>query len=276
MTDEHGMTFGTGPGGMVVPEDLGVEGDHDDRVLAPWDLEDREALSGHLHRLEDRIRLIERLLEALVDKVPDRRDVNAQAAEWRREFDRVRDRLLAVTAGVAVLRDVPADVARKHDVELVLDRQHGDFGWVREHLTFLRGVLSVRDPGRRGSGVAVLCALWVLTVLAAFGAGAVMLGFVSVDVAWRGDAVAERVSVSGVQGRVEQPGTQLPRGGLEVIPSMGMVEPPPVFERPRIVAPPGFEEDGNVARGGGGPEEYPGDREDRNGSHPDVLSDGAP
>ncbi len=275
MTDESGRTFGTGPGGLLVPGDLDEGGVQDDRELSPWDIEHRETLSGRLHRLEDRIRLIERLLAELVDKVPDRRDVNAQAAAWRGEFDRVRDRLLAVTAGLAGIRNVPGDLARKDDVELLLDRQHRDFGWVREHLTFLRGVASVRDPIPRRSGVAVLCALWVLTMLAAFGAGAVTLGFVSVDVAWRGDGTAGRVPVSGVQGRVEQPGTRLPRGGREANPAMGMVEAPAVIERPPMLAPPGLEEEGNAARGRGGPEEYLGRREDGNGLHPDVVLEGA-
>lgn len=276
MTDEHGDIFGTGPDGLVVPGDLDEEGVRGDRLPAPRDLEDRETLSGQLYRLEDRIRHIERLLGELVEKVPERRDVNAHAAELRGKFDRVLDRLLAVTAGLAGVRNVPADVARKDDVELVLDRQHRDFGWVREHLTFLRGVASVRDSGRRGSGVAALCALWVLTVLAAFGAGAVTLGFVSVDVAWRGDGTVGRASVSGVQPRVEEPETRLPRVGREVNPSVRMVEPPPVIERPWILAAPSVEEDENAARGRGRPEEHLDRREDWNGSQSDVLPDGAP
>lgn len=156
MTDGHGMTFGAGPGGMVVPEDLGVEGDHDDRVLAPWDLEDRETLSGRLHRLEDRIGRVEGLLGVLVDKVPDRRDVNAHAAERREEFRTVRDKLLEVTVWLARFGDVPGDLARKFDVEDVLRNQRHEFGYLREHLTFLRGALSVRDP-RAGAVRALRC-----------------------------------------------------------------------------------------------------------------------
>ncbi len=300
MTDDYGMTFGTGPGGLLVPGDLddrieeegaalgngadvaegqevgpATRGNGEDRDWTDIDRHADRVVATLGNVLLREFGKLERVLEKLQE------NTEADAAERRAEFQTVRDELLDVKVRLSLIRDVPEDLARKFDVEDVLSNQRHEFGYLRECMAWQRGAATAGTLGtvprsRRSAGGA--------TALAVSGGIGGFLLCATLAVAFglvdgnelRGIRQLEPASVSGAQGRVEWPQTRLPRGGREESPLVDLVEPSLVTERPQIVVPPGLEEDEEAARGRGGPEEYLGRREDRNGLHPDVLSDGAP
>ena len=294
MTDGHGETFGTGPGGLLVPGDLDFEGDHEDRVPDPGNFEDRQLLLRSLHRLEDGIGRMEGLLKA-------------HAAGRREEFERVRAKLLEVTVGLARVRDVPEDLARKFDVEDVLTNQRHEFSYLRECLAWLRGAATAGTPGpaprsgRSAGGAIALVASGGVSGFLLCAVLAVAFGLVDGN-GLRGIRTPEPASVSGDRRQAYEPDRYPPFGSRDLNPSQGIVGAPagvnpwysreaehvderrvreavdvmPVFERPRVAAPPDLEEGGKTVRGRRGPEEYLGRREDRIQLHPDVLTDGAP
>ena len=180
MTESWEEGLGTGPGGLVIPGDLDEQedrrrGDQPDY----WGAIDRHAdrvvgmLQNILGEHERKLGGIERLLEHL-----DRETATV---------DGLRDLSLRLTG----IEGVQPDLARKFQVEEVLANQKREFDWLRECHAWLRGAITVGAPAprpdlapRSRAGLAMLCLLWALTVLAAFGAGAVAFGGLRVDVAW--------------------------------------------------------------------------------------------
>lgn len=180
MTERREEGFGSGPGGLVFPEDL----DPDVGSEAP-ELLAKPAYEGPM---EARMTRVEALLLELGRKVPTRADFERLL---ERSSGKVETGLQDLSLGLAELERVQSDLARKFEVEDVLANQKREFAFFRESHAWLRGAATVGAPAprpdaapRSRAGVAVLYLLWALTVAAAFGAGAVAFGGLRVDVAW--------------------------------------------------------------------------------------------
>ena len=195
MTDRWEEGPGSGPGVAVVPWDRdpdncpeASEGDRTGEGAVEEKLVRIEALLKAWNEgLEQRLNKVEEDFLRLLRTVPTTADFEGMKADREVGILGVREDLANIRYDLREL----GPAATRQDVESVLNRLHTDFGWVREHLTFLRGVATVWSPvarpdpaPRSRAGVAMLCLLWVLTVTAAFGAGAVAFGGLRVDVAW--------------------------------------------------------------------------------------------
>lgn len=308
MTEDFGEPLGSGPGGLVVPEDLYLNDDPEAAALL--------AEPAYRGSPEERMERVEALLVSLDRKVQRRFETGERILEAveRGEFDRrndfnaLRGKLTVLTCHMATATRVPEDMARRHELEEVARTQQNEFAFLRESHAWLRGAVTVGLPDRpRRSGVFAWCALWAIATLAVLAAGAVALGLVSVNVSWTGPGLAQTASavrpapprldaapvfaeptfLSGVRGPDRE----------EVAPLVG---PPPRFEYlrevehlderrareainpmpspgiPGEVEPPPLGKTGEETRTGRGPEEYAGRREDSLGLHPDVWMDAAP
>lgn len=177
MTERREEALGSGPDGLVIPEDLMEQEDRRSGDEPDWDLIDRHTervmvvlrtvLAEHARKLDS----IERLLE--------------------RFSCTVEARLQGLSLDLAGIEGVQPGLARKFQVEDVLANQKREFDYLKESHAWLRGALTVGAPAARPdpaprsrAGVAMLWLLWALTVAAAFGAGAVAFGGLRVDVAW--------------------------------------------------------------------------------------------
>ena len=169
MTERREEALGTGPGGLVLPKDLAPE---------------EEPFGGET--VERKLDRIEALLRASGNEGLERIE-----RLLTRSCDAVETRLQGLSLDLAGMDGVQADLARKFDVEEVLEHQKREFGYMRECLAWARGAASAWSPAprpdpapRSRAGVAMLSLLWALTVAAAFGAGAIAFGGLRVDVAW--------------------------------------------------------------------------------------------
>ncbi|MCY3760714.1 MAG: hypothetical protein OXH50_05645 [Gemmatimonadetes bacterium] len=195
MTESWEEESGTGPGVAMVPWDRdpdngpeAPEGDRTGEGAVEEKLVRIEALlKGWNEGFEQRLNKVQENFLRLLRTVPTTADFEGLKTDQEVGLVGVREDLANIRHHLREL----GPAATRQDVESVLNRLHTDFGWVREHLTFLRGVASVwspptrQDPAPRSrAGVAMLCLLWALTVLVAFGAGAVAFGGLRVDVVW--------------------------------------------------------------------------------------------
>ena len=96
---------GSGPGGLVVPEDLEVDGDPGDPVLLRG--------AGREVPLEERMVRLEVLLESLDRKLPDRFAVEEHMGEQYANFRRVHEKLIGILVKLENIGDGPAEVMRK-------------------------------------------------------------------------------------------------------------------------------------------------------------------
>lgn len=182
MTARDREAPGSGPGGLVVPGDL-----DEDEELGP---------------LEGRMARVEALLEALVQKVPYRADVETLAAERHRGFIELRGKLTDLSCDVARISVPTWDTAKRHDVEEMARTQREEFAGLRECHAWLRGAVTAGAQGRAPrSGVMALCMLWAIGAFAAFAIGVVAVGLVSVSVQWNGNGQPE----SALQRRLPPP-----------------------------------------------------------------------
>ncbi|MYE01075.1 MAG: hypothetical protein F4Y03_07300 [Alphaproteobacteria bacterium] len=206
-----------------------------------------------------RMERIEGLLEELRVSVAKRSDVERAESGRQSEFIELRGKLSDLSCDVLRIGEGGADSATLQDVQEVARSQRHEFGWLRESHAWLRGAVTVGaqvprpDPAPRSrSGLAMVCLLWALTVLAAFGAGAVAFGGLRVDIAWE-QGSARRAALASLhidsveERRLEQAraeGSQympvlVPRPreavpyGAGVYPSVVPAEPPPDFPEPR-------------------------------------------
>ena len=149
-----------------------------------------------------------------IDRYADRvtRSLENVFKQHGRTLDRVETRLQSLSLDLAEIKRVQSK--RASQMEEVLANQKREFDWFRESHAWLRGALTAGapppDPAPRGGsrvgvaslpdspgqegeraaprggsrvGVASLCLLWALTVVVAFGAGAVAFGGLRIDVA---------------------------------------------------------------------------------------------
>ncbi|MCY4318468.1 MAG: hypothetical protein OXE76_04605 [Alphaproteobacteria bacterium] len=125
-----------------------------------------------------------------IDRYADRvtRSLENVFKQHGRTLDRVETRLQSLSLDLAEIKRVQSK--RASQMEEVLANQKREFDWFRESHAWLRGAITAGapppDPAPRGGsrvGVASLCLLWALTVVVAFGAGAVAFGGLRIDVA---------------------------------------------------------------------------------------------
>ena len=271
MTGSSEKGLGSGPGGLVLPEDI------DDPFARPEIPEMRD--EGEM-KLAVRMERIERLLEGFFRGVAKSADLMRAEDERRREFVELRGKLSELLCDMARVSRVPGDMASRHALEDVAQTQRYEFAWLRESHAWLRGAITVAVPAQRPrSGVFALWMLSVIGMFAVFAVGAMALGFVSVNVSWTGMGVTERASASRPAPPVMDvvPGVAAPAGGERAMPEE-------IVDAPAFAAPQGYLRgvefrDERRARGirlGRGPEEYLGRREDDPGLQPDVPLDTAP
>ena len=235
MTERQEEVFETEPGGLLVPGDI----DPDDR-LEEWaadplggetveeKLDRIEALlRAHGNRgLQRRLEKVEENFERLLRTVPATADFEGLKAGQEIGFVAVRTGLADIRSDLLGISRAVGVAATRQDVEDVLRVQRDEFGYLKEGLAWARGAATAGAPAprpdpapRSRAGVAMLCLLWVLTVVAAFGAGAVAFGGLRVDVAWepgsarqaaagqpsqRGDSVDERQRKQAAAERVSR------------------------------------------------------------------------
>ena len=169
---------GSGPGGLLVPEDL-----------------DDPERGGRLTGIEGRLGRMEVMLGGLCEVAARRSDVRRAENDRRSEFGELRGKLTGLSCDVAMISVSTADMARRHDLEDVARTQREEFAWFRECHAWLRGAVTAGAQGRAPrSGVIALCMLWAIGAFAAFATGAVAVGLVSVSVSWNGGGLAERAS----------------------------------------------------------------------------------
>ncbi len=125
-----------------------------------------------------------------IDRYADRvtRSLENVFKQHGRTLNCVETRLQSLSLDLAEIERVQSK--RTSQVEEVLGNQKREFAWFRESHAWLRGAITAGvprpDPAPRGgsrAGVASLCLLWALTVVVAFGAGAVAFGGLRIDVA---------------------------------------------------------------------------------------------